>query len=401
MYENPEAPNDNNGNNSSAGAIEGTVYSKAWALDALVQLVKALENAEPPTELSDELEETLAKLWDMSTDENVAQFLAENQLVDILLPCCLNCQTEKSSRAAEVALGIMANAVGYQSTGLCQQINEQDYFRQALVGLFAKFSNDVEVLVQLFRLLHASLRSDCQNQWEETILDTELLKDVRDNDEDADEQMVDEFSLVDFFVFVFSNCKNEDVLLDLTKVVEILCGNGARFLLVAAATSKFSQAILEALNELQWQVSNEIVGRMLNCLYMISTVDHFRIDFAKLLATNQRDISSILADFIIKYLENQVVTKVEDVNVTIAVSISLLLWFISELSPSNFPLLYQKQALWSQIGSVRKLLKSHIFTASEEQSPGAILKGNIDDFVQSLSSNSDPNVDQFILSKLQ
>uniref|UniRef100_A0A8C9EJJ1 Serum amyloid A like 1 n=1 Tax=Pavo cristatus TaxID=9049 RepID=A0A8C9EJJ1_PAVCR len=96
-------------------AVGSTVYSKHWLFSILTRLIELIspEKSEPSgnpegiqTELDEEMENDICKVWDMSMDEDVALFLQEFNAPDIFMGVFAK---SKCPRLTEICVGILGN----------------------------------------------------------------------------------------------------------------------------------------------------------------------------------------------------------------------------------------------------------------------------------------------------
>ncbi|XP_060758936.1 protein saal1-like [Neoarius graeffei] len=119
MDRNPLPPPDRDDETAEEDdAIGETVYSKHWLFSTLTRLIQMVteqdsEQGEGLTELSDELEEELCKVWDMAMDKDVAGFLQEFKTPDILLGVIAK---SHNPRLTEICIGILGNMACFPET---------------------------------------------------------------------------------------------------------------------------------------------------------------------------------------------------------------------------------------------------------------------------------------------
>uniref|UniRef100_A0A8C3KV35 Serum amyloid A like 1 n=1 Tax=Chrysolophus pictus TaxID=9089 RepID=A0A8C3KV35_CHRPC len=109
-------------------AVGSTVYSKHWLFSILTRLIELIspEKSEPSgnpegiqTELDEEMENDICKVWDMSMDEDVALFLQEFNAPDIFMGVFAK---SKCPRLTEICVGILGNMACFQD--ICMSIIE-------------------------------------------------------------------------------------------------------------------------------------------------------------------------------------------------------------------------------------------------------------------------------------
>ncbi|KAI4070330.1 serum amyloid A like 1, partial [Homo sapiens] len=107
--------------------IGSTVYSKHWlfgVLSGLIQIVSpentksSSDDEEQLTELDEEMENEICRVWDMSMDEDVALFLQEFNAPDIFMGVLAK---SKCPRLREICVGILGNMACFQE--ICVSIS--------------------------------------------------------------------------------------------------------------------------------------------------------------------------------------------------------------------------------------------------------------------------------------
>ncbi|KAI5614855.1 protein saal1 [Silurus asotus] len=132
-------------------AIGDTVYSKHWLFSTLTRLIQMVTNkdsdqGEGLTELSEELEEELCKVWDMAMDKDVAGFLQEFKTPDILLGVIAK---SRNPRLTEICVGILGNMACFPDTRVF--ISQNDELAAVLLLLLG--DADPPTLLETCRLL--------------------------------------------------------------------------------------------------------------------------------------------------------------------------------------------------------------------------------------------------------
>ncbi|XP_072448183.1 protein saal1 isoform X2 [Chiloscyllium punctatum] len=153
-------------------AIGNTVYSKHWLFSTLMKLIELVcpegEEAEgsdsrTETELDEDLENEICKMWDMSMDEDVAVFLQEFNATDILLGII---GKSKCPRLTEICVGILGNMACYKET--CQAISNNDNLVNVLLLLLG--DSDPPTLLETSRLILGCLsQPDVSSIWVDQI----------------------------------------------------------------------------------------------------------------------------------------------------------------------------------------------------------------------------------------
>ncbi|KAK2834719.1 hypothetical protein Q7C36_015420 [Tachysurus vachellii] len=152
MDRNPSPPpNRDDETGEEDDAIGDTVYSKHWLFSTLTRLIQMVteqdsEQGQGLTELSDELEEELCKVWDMAMDKDVAGFLQEFKTPDILLGVIAK---SRNPRLTEICIGILGNMACFPDT--CVFISQNDGLGAVLLLLLG--DSDPPTLLETCRLL--------------------------------------------------------------------------------------------------------------------------------------------------------------------------------------------------------------------------------------------------------
>ncbi|XP_028915648.1 protein SAAL1 isoform X2 [Ornithorhynchus anatinus] len=190
---------------AAQGAIGSTVYSKHWlfgVLTALIQVVNPenakgnLEEEEQQTELDEEMENEICKVWDMSMDEDVALFLQEFKAPDIFLGVLAK---SRCPRLTEICVGILGNMACFQE--ICVAISNDENLGQVLLHCLC--DSDAPTLLETNRLLLTCLsQPEVASVWVERI---------RENP-----------SVYVSFCFIMSSSTSADLLVKVGEVVDKL-----------------------------------------------------------------------------------------------------------------------------------------------------------------------------------
>ncbi|XP_065911927.1 protein SAAL1-like isoform X2 [Dysidea avara] len=167
--------------------VGDTVFSKSWLLSVMAKTVadtrykrqaggdgsikvveevnknKTNEDEDPVTELDDDMEDELCKLWDASMNEDVAFFLHGHHAPLLLLHVNLE---STSPRLSEICAGVVANLVCHLS--IAKDVTEDD----EIVCLICDslFSSDPATLLETCRLMHTCLsHSTLAQSWTNTL----------------------------------------------------------------------------------------------------------------------------------------------------------------------------------------------------------------------------------------
>ncbi|XP_072128427.1 protein saal1 [Mobula birostris] len=180
MDRNPSPPpsDESDSETTGADAIGNTVYSKHWLFSTLMQLIKFVsaedEKAEllkADTQLDEDLENEICKVWDMSMDEEVALFLQEFNVTGILLGII---GKSKCPRLTEICVGILGNMVCYKET--CQSVTNNDNLVEVLLLLLG--DSDPPTLLETSRLILTCLsQPDVATIWVDRIRKQPAVQD--------------------------------------------------------------------------------------------------------------------------------------------------------------------------------------------------------------------------------
>lgn len=180
MDRNPSPPPSDESDSETTGddAIGNTVYSKHWLFGTLMELIKFVsiegEEAEvlkTETQLDEDLENEICKVWDMSMDEDVALFLQEFNVTNILLGII---GKSKCPRLTEICVGILGNMACYKET--CQSITNNDNLVEVLLLLLG--DSDPPTLLETSRLILTCLsQPDVATIWADQIHKKPAVRD--------------------------------------------------------------------------------------------------------------------------------------------------------------------------------------------------------------------------------
>ncbi|NWH76206.1 SAAL1 protein, partial [Piaya cayana] len=204
MDRNPSPPS-SEAEEEEGDAVGSTVYSKHWLFSILTRLIEVIspEKAEPTgspegirTELDEEMENDICKVWDMSMDEDVASFLQEFNAPDIFLGVLAK---SKCPRLTEICVGILGNMACFQD--ICMSISKDENLGQMLLQRLC--DSDSPTLLETSRLLLTCLsQPEVASVWVERI---------RENP-----------SVYDCVCFIMSSSTNVELLVKVGEVVDKL-----------------------------------------------------------------------------------------------------------------------------------------------------------------------------------
>ncbi|NXS95370.1 SAAL1 protein, partial [Jacana jacana] len=206
MDRNPSPPSSEAEEEEGGGdAVGNTMYSKHWLFSILTRLIEVIspEKTEPTvspediqTELDEEMENDICKVWDMSMDEDVASFLQEFNAPDIFMGVFAK---SKCPRLTEICVGILGNMACFQD--ICMSISKDENLGQVLLQRLC--DSDSPTLLETSRLLLTCLsQPEVANVWVERI---------RENP-----------SVYDCVCFIMSSSTNVELLVKVGEVVDKL-----------------------------------------------------------------------------------------------------------------------------------------------------------------------------------
>ncbi|KAM6393634.1 protein SAAL1 isoform 2-T2 [Pluvialis apricaria] len=205
MDRNPSPPSSEAEEEEEGDAVGNTVYSKHWLFSILTRLIEVIspEKTEPAvspegihTELDEEMENDICKVWDMSMDEDVALFLQEFNAPDIFMGVFAK---SKCPRLTEICVGILGNMACFQD--ICMSISKDENLGQVLLQRLC--DSDSPTLLETSRLLLTCLsQPEVANVWVERI---------RENP-----------SVYDCVCFIMSSSTNVELLVKVGEVVDKL-----------------------------------------------------------------------------------------------------------------------------------------------------------------------------------
>ncbi|NXG38930.1 SAAL1 protein, partial [Dromaius novaehollandiae] len=204
MDRNPSPPS-SEAEGEEGDAVGGTVYSKHWLFSILTRLIEVIspEQGEPgvsregeQTELDEEMENDICKVWDMSMDEDVALFLQEFNAPDIFMGVFAK---SKCPRLTEICVGILGNMACFQD--ICMSISKDENLGQVLLQRLC--DSDSPTLLETSRLLLTCLsQPEVANVWVERIRESP--------------------SVYDCLCFIMSSSTNVELLVKVGEVVDKL-----------------------------------------------------------------------------------------------------------------------------------------------------------------------------------
>ncbi|KAK0183066.1 hypothetical protein PV327_001140 [Microctonus hyperodae] len=149
--------------------IGNTAYSAKWILKTLLTLSKIDED--PENGWSEDLETDLCFLWDMTTENDIVEYLIEN---NFLLIAEYILKIPENYRMKEIIVGIIGNMCS-QPKALLHIANMDDLIETILILLT---SSDTETLIQVLRILQAAMwdiQRNNSSKWMDTLVQCKFL----------------------------------------------------------------------------------------------------------------------------------------------------------------------------------------------------------------------------------
>lgn len=134
-------------------AIGETLYSERFVLQTMIDLAEIIKE-DSKVVWSEEMENDLCTLWDMTTEKDVVFFLLEHEFVELSLSVI---SKSIEIRLTEIMVGIVGNMCCFHES--CDKVFECDY--EVYLSLIK--ITDTPLLVQLMRLLKSLLYKDAKH----------------------------------------------------------------------------------------------------------------------------------------------------------------------------------------------------------------------------------------------
>ncbi|XP_069479891.1 protein SAAL1 isoform X2 [Ambystoma mexicanum] len=171
MDRNPSPPPSDD-EDPAEDSIGNTIYSKHWLFNTLTKLIEVVtcannkhdtQDGTMQTDLDEEMENEICKVWDMSMDEDVTLFLQEFNAPEILLGVIAK---SKCQRLTEICVGILGNMVCFPVSS--SSISNNEDLGEVLLLLLC--DSDPPTLLETCRLLLTCLSQvEVANTWVERI----------------------------------------------------------------------------------------------------------------------------------------------------------------------------------------------------------------------------------------
>ncbi|KAG8234867.1 hypothetical protein J437_LFUL013154 [Ladona fulva] len=227
-------------------AIGDTLYSERWVLKTLMKLSKEYSNYCNPDDyhLETSLEEDLSVLWDMTIEPAVAEFLMENNVVELITDVItVSC----SPRMNEIMVGILGNLACQEQVR--QKIGENEDLIKIIINQLT--SSDSPTLIQVMRLINTCI-------WN---LSDKNSKQSNSSDPDKEENescwistlKTEKELLQQITCFILASSRNEELLKSTLSLIDSLFNvtdSKDDFFCKTFSTETFVQALVEAVKEM-------------------------------------------------------------------------------------------------------------------------------------------------------
>lgn len=218
-----------------AGVIRNTTFSKHWLFSTLMKLIEEVEkendnkegeegqNADFSVDVDEELQTELCKLWDMSMNSEVVQFLNEFKAVEIFIGII---GKSKAPRVTEICIGILGNMAC--DSEVCVTMSENEKVRKMVLLLLD--NSDPQTLNETTRFLYTSLSNPAaRGEWIHAIKGAENIQE--------------------HINFIFQSSTNSDLLHNTAEFLDVLLDVDEE-LCEKWATPLLIQSMLEALKQI-------------------------------------------------------------------------------------------------------------------------------------------------------
>ena len=258
-----------------ADYVGETLFSKKWILSILLKLYKHekdtiynLQTTEEMKvlELQDEFEKDLCELWDMSSNEDVAQFIFSNNGKNILIEVL---HETFSPRMMEIAFGLLGNLACFKVIN--DDFGEDKNFRENMLKYLT--ISDAPSLVEMTRLILSCFSHETQLKgWLESIKEMDSLKDL---------------------VKIVENSLNGKLIGNVLELLDIIFYTDDT-LLRPFTTNKFLEAIYESVKLVRKEKIEYIVP-IIHILQLMSTEN----EGVKALSENKETFSTVISFILI------------------------------------------------------------------------------------------------------
>ncbi|XP_055387515.1 uncharacterized protein LOC129616072 [Condylostylus longicornis] len=180
-------------------AIGDTLYSERFVLNTLLKLTKLDKDLSE----NEEFEKDLCNLWDMTIEADVVKLLLQHNVLEVFSSIIL---TTDDRRLTEILVGMAANMCNVSDTR--QQLCNNAEILGPIIDLIS--CSDTLTLIQLMRLLHASLVFE--NSGDEIVW-FQHFKNAED--------------FVEHFAFILKNSINKSLLIHALEALNSICAKFA------------------------------------------------------------------------------------------------------------------------------------------------------------------------------
>ncbi|XP_033646225.1 protein SAAL1-like [Asterias rubens] len=293
---NPSPPADDiNEEILHADSIGDTLFSKRWVFSTLMKLLKEVEQeAAGKTaeeliaakahgiDIDEELETDICKLWDMTANQDVSNFLHEWKSLDILISVV---EQTTAPRLTEICMGIVANMAC--SKDITAHISNNQRIRLLTLELLG--SSDTQTLIQTTRLLSTCLSSkkdEVTTAWLQQI-NTDFCQKV---------------------AFILQSSTNHELLYNMGFIIRALLGLDEALVQDWTDTEQIV-SLIEALKQVSsggksTREQSRTISLLLSCLEIIIADD----DGMENLVSASDTVLPLLADFLWSFCVDEVVT---------------------------------------------------------------------------------------------
>nr|CAB3265845.1 protein saal1-like [Phallusia mammillata] len=237
-------------------------------MEVINEVEKHSDCKEDVVDVSDDLQDSACKLWDLCMDQDVAVFLLGFDIVDILGAVILK---SKSPRLTEISVGIFGNMAC--SGEACGAITNKDSLRSLLLALLA--SPDVQTLIELVRLLRVCLTNKkYADSWLESI-ENEQAEIIQNSQ------------------FIFGSSTNVVLLRSLAEVFDKIFEASDAFV-IECCSSEFVKSLLESIQQINTDDPCNSLYQLchsLHALHSISIQKPGKVTLVK----NQRSVVALLS----------------------------------------------------------------------------------------------------------
>ncbi|XP_070565432.1 protein saal1-like [Ptychodera flava] len=315
----PTVQSDQDEERLHAVIIKDTVFSKHWVFTTLMTLIKeagkedpdggegessTTEEKEPatqddsenstnvaPIELDKDLENELCRLWDMSMNKEVAIFLHQWKMVDILIRVI---ETTNAPRATEICVGILANMACNEE--IVVDISNREELITVVLALLE--CSDPPTLIETTRLIYTCVsNTQSATHW------LAALKKIS--------------SIPTTICFILQSSTNNDLIHNMSDLLDKLLDMDDELL-----TMWSSSNLLIALCEASEQVRGErptALEFLLHALQLLSTTEKG----AAALMENGDTVFRLIADFLHSVCTEETITVIGK-ETELAASVSIL-----------------------------------------------------------------------------